>query len=529
VINPKPRPCDELAIRSVRVALDCSESQKFWVLVATVLASSIAYIDESVVNIALPVIETDLSAPVAVIQWLINAYTICFAALLLIGGTAGDRFGRRRVFVVGTSIFAASSVWCGFAPSITQLIQARALQGFGAALLVPCALALIGATFDETERGKAIGTWAACSSIAAAIGPLLGGLIVDHFTWRWIFLINPFLAIPTIWVALRRVPESRNPRLPAGLDWRGALLGIAGLGSLVFGLIAAPNLGWTDSTVITSLAAGVLVLVIFVREEAHSRSPMMPLDLFRSRSFNGVNLLTLLLYGALAGAFLFLPFDLIQVRGYSATLAGAVFLPFTIIMGALSRWSGGLLDRYGARLPLVIGPAITAVGFGLLALPATEASYWMSFLAPIVLLGIGMAVTVAPLTTLVINAVPASQTGVASGINNAVAALANVLAVAILGAVALGVFNYGLDHRLANLAVSSEVNLAVQGVRGKFVTELPPAIVEGDDRTVAQSIIKDSLGDSIRLVMLLAAVLALAGAASAAVALPPANATGKSR
>src|SRR5882672_1477958 len=246
MINPRARPCDQGAIRSVRDTSTCLEQQKRWVLVVTILASTMAYVDESVVNVALPVIEKDLGASVATIQWLVNAYTLSLAALLLIGGAAGDRFGRRLVFVVGTGTFAAASVWCGLSASVTQLIAARAVQGAGAALLIPCSLAIIGASFSEAERGKAIGTWAAFSAISAAIGPLLGGFIIDHATWRWIFLINPLIALPTIWIALRHVPESRDPEAPSGLDWRGALLVLAGLGSLVFGLMASPERGIRD-------------------------------------------------------------------------------------------------------------------------------------------------------------------------------------------------------------------------------------------------------------------------------------------
>ncbi|HYM33203.1 MAG TPA: MFS transporter [Candidatus Cybelea sp.] len=528
--NLKPGPCDEAAIRSVRAAAECSSREKFWVLVVTVLASSIAYIDESVVNIALPAIETDLRAPVAVIQWLVNAYTVCFAALLLIGGTAGDRFGRRRVFVLGMGVFAASSLWCGLAPSIGQLIAARAVQGFGSALLVPCALALIGASFGENERGKAIGTWAACSAIAAAVGPVLGGLIVDHTTWRWIFLINPFLAVPTIFIAVRHVSESRDPKAPATLDWPGAILAFAGLGSAIFGLIAAPSYGWEDARVAGPLVFGVLILAAFAWQEARSRSPMMPLDLFKSLGFSGINLLTLLLYAALAGAFLFLPFDLIQVHGYSAALAGTAFLPFTVIMGALSRWSGGLLDRFGARLPLIAGPAIAALGFGLLALPAADASYWIAFFVPIVALGFGMAVTVAPLTTFVINVVPEARIGIASGVNNAAAALANVLAVAVLGAVALGAFDRGLDRRLAGARISPQVREVVESARSKFVVEVRSDLASETERAAAKAVIKDSLAGSIRLVMSLAAGLALAGSASAALLIrSPGVASGSSK
>jgi EmrB/QacA subfamily drug resistance transporter len=498
----------------------CVAGRRTWILVATILGSTMAFIDESVVNVALPAIEADLKTSVVVIQWLINAYTLCLAALLLVGGAFGDQLGRRRIFVIGICIFAASSVWCGFAQSTAQLILARAVQGIGAALLIPCSLAIIGASFDEAERGKAIGTWAGFSAIAAAIGPLLGGWIVDHGTWRWIFLINPFLALPTIWIALRHVPESRDPEANPGLDWAGALLVFAGLGSLVFGLIASSDLGWRDTRVIASIVVGALLLAAFVAAEAHSLAPMMPLDLFRSRAFSAVNLLTLLLYAALGGAFFFLPFDLIQVHGYSATLAGAVFLPFTIITGALSRWSGGLLDRFGARLPLIVGPSIAALGFVLLALPGTGGSYWTTFFLPIVTLGLGMAVSVAPLTTTVINAVPTHRAGVASGINNTVAAVASLLAVAIFGAVALNVFNRELDRRLAMQPVSVEVQRAVEDVRGKFVIEPALAAVRGDDRRIAESVIRESLADSIRLVMLLAAALAFAGAICSAVAIP---------
>jgi EmrB/QacA subfamily drug resistance transporter len=529
MINPKARPCDEAAIRSVRpvplLPPQAGEgwgggSQKFWILAATILGSTMAFVDESVVNVALPAIEADLKVPVAVIQWLVNAYTLCVAALMLIGGAAGDRWGRRLVFVIGTAVFAIGSVWCGLSPTVAQLIAARALQGIGAALLIPSSLAIIGASIDPAERGRAIGTWAGFSAIAAAIGPLLGGWIVDHVSWRWIFLINPLIALPTVWAALAHVPESRDQEAAAGLDWLGALMAIAGLGSLVFGLIASSELGWRDGTVLGAVAAGLLLLAGFVWVEARSRAPMMPLDVFASRTFSGVNLLTLLLYAALGGAFFFLPFDLIQVHLYSATLAGAAFLPFTLMMGALSRWSGGLLDRFGARLPLIIGPAITALGSALLAWPGTGGSYATTFFLPMAILGLGMAVAVAPLTTAVINAVPTHRAGVASGVNNAAAAVASLLAVAIFGAVALQVYDRELDRHLAAQTVSAEVKQAVEGARGKFVAEPALARLQGEDRQIADTIVRAALAHSIALVMWLAAALALLGALCAAIAIP---------
>jgi EmrB/QacA subfamily drug resistance transporter len=496
----------------VRPDPDCVARQKFWILAATILGSSMAFVDESVVNVALPAIEADLKAPLEVIQWLVNAYTLCVAALMLIGGAAGDRLGRRRMFVIGAGVFALGSAWCGLSPSVAQLIAARALQGIWAAFLIPSSLAIIGASIAAAERGRAIGTWAGFSAIAGAIGPLLGGWIVDHVGWRWIFLINPLIAAATIWVTLRHVPESRDQEADARLDWPGALLAITGLGSLVFGLIASSGLGWRNAGVLGAMAAGLVLLAAFVLVEARSRAPMMPLDVFAARTFSAVNLLTLLLYGALGGAFFFLPFDLIQVHRYSATAAGAAFLPFTLTMGALSRWSGGLLDRFGARWPLIVGPAIAATGFALLGLPGTDGSYATTFLLPMTVLGLGMVVSVAPLTTAVLAAVPPHRTGVASGVNNAAAALANLLAVAIFGAIALGVHDRALERHLAEQTVSSPVAAAVQASRGKFVAESALARLQGEDHEVADAIVRASLADSIAIVMWLAAALALTGA-----------------
>lgn len=515
MIKGRAAPCDEAVIRSVAAAAACSEAAKRWVLAGTILASTIAYIDESVVNIALPAIERDLASSAAVIQWLVNAYTLCLAALLLIGGAVADRFGRQKMFIIGVSIFAAASLFCGLSPDVALLILARAVQGFGAALLIPCSLALIGASFDEDERGRAIGTWAGFSAIAGAIGPILGGWIVDDFSWRWIFLINPVLALPAIWIAAEHIPESVDPLARGRLDWGGGMLALAGLASISFGLIEAPDLGWTDAGVIASLVCGLALLGAFLWTERRNTAPMLPLDLFRSRTFSAINLLTLLLYAALAAAFFFVPFALIQVHGYSSLLAGVAFLPFTIIMALLSRWSGGLVDRLGARLPLVIGPIVTAIGFGLLVLTVRGGAYW-AFLASLAVIGLGMAVSVAPLTTTVINAVPARQTGVASGINNAVASLANLLAVAIGGAVALGIYDQSLDRKLAQTSASVEVAHMVQAARGKFAT----VSANGPNQAgTAATIIRTSLAQSIEDIMLLAAALAL-GAAGCGLLLP---------
>ncbi|MBV8840078.1 MAG: MFS transporter [Alphaproteobacteria bacterium] len=516
----KARPCDEAAIRATGSA-GCPEIAKPWVLAVTILASTLSYIDESVVNVALPTIEGDLHASAAVVQWLVNAYMLSLTALVLVGGAAGDQFGRRKIFIAGTAIFAAASLWCGLAPDIAQLMVARIVQGAGAALLIPCSLAIIGATFDESERGRAIGTWAAFSAIAAAFGPVLGGFIVDHASWRWIFLINPFVALPTILIALRHVPESRDPQAPSGLDWGGAALALAGLGALVYGLIEAPERGLADLRVSAALLAGVLLLIGFLALERRSRAPMMPLALFRSRAFAGVNLLTLSLYAALGGAFFLLPFLLIQVHGFSATLAGAMFLPFTAIMAGLSRAAGSLVDRFGARLALVVGPTIAACGFAALALTPPESSY-LGLLPAMVVLGLGMVVTVAPLTTTVINAVPERQAGIASGINNAVASLASLLAIAILGAVALNVHDRAIERAIAAPALSAQARQAVAQARGKFAADIAlQGEDQGEDQKTAQAIVRQSLHAGIDLAFWLAAALALLAALTAAMTIPP--------
>jgi EmrB/QacA subfamily drug resistance transporter len=507
----RSQPCSEAAIRSTHGAVACARSQQRWVLTAAVLASTMAFVDESVVNVALPRIQTSLGTTLPAMQWVVNAYTLCMSALLLIGGAAGDQLGRRRIFLLGVAIFAAASLACGLAPTAAVLIVSRALQGVGAALLIPCSLAIIGAAFEEQERGAAIGIWSGASALAAGLGPLLGGWLVDHTSWRAIFLINPLLAAIALWIGLRHLPESRDPDAVPGIDWRGALLVFAGLGVLVYGLIEAAVLGWRNPWVYGSIIAGLLVLAAFVLAERVSRAPMMPLALFRSLRFSGINLVTLLLYGALGGAFFFLPFLLIQVHGYSATAAGAIFLPFSVILGVLSRWSGRIADRFGARWPLIIGPALVAVGFALLA-RATGDSRYSAVLWPMVVLAFGMVITVTPLTTTVVNAVPAHQTGIASGINNAVASVASLLMIAVLGTIALSAIGHSLDEQLASSSLSSETKAVVESARGGFVTPtMPPSIPEAERRS-ANAIVGSSFVTAIRLVMLIASAMALLSA-----------------
>jgi EmrB/QacA subfamily drug resistance transporter len=477
-----------------------------------------AFIDSSVVNVALPKMESELATTLPAMTWVINAYTLCMSALLLIGGAAADQMGRRRIFMVGITIFA-------LAPSVEMLIFARAIQGVGAALLIPCTLAIIGATFSEKERGAAIGVWSGASAIAAGGGPMLGGWLVDNLSWRAIFLINPVIAVATILIALRHVPESVNPDVKKGLDGIGAALAFFGLGLLVYGLIAASDRGWSSSIVLGSLALGPILLVSFVFAERRTPTPMMPLNVFKSLTFRGVNILTLLLYGALGGAMFFQPFLLIQVHGYSATEAGAAFLPFTIVLALLSKWGGGLVDRFGARLPLVVGPSVVAVGFLLLGLPGTGGSYWITFFPPMLVLGLGMSITVAPLTTTVLNSVAQHQTGVASGVNNSVAQVASLLLIAVLGTVGVASLDRSLDRHMASSEASAEVRkIADTARRGFVMPTMPPGTSEQTQRA-AHAIIADSFLDTIRHVMFIAAALSLASAGAAALTIRPSPAS----
>jgi EmrB/QacA subfamily drug resistance transporter len=454
------------------------------VLAATILGSSMASLDATAVNVALPLIERDLGASLTAMQWEINAYSLMLAALMLIGGSAGDRFGRRHVFMIGLATFTAASVCCGCATSAAALVLARAVQGVGGALLIPSNLAIIGATFGEKERGRAIGTWAAFAAITAALGPVLGGWLADAVSWRAIFFVNVPLALVTALITSRHMPETRDRSTGRSLDWRGTLLAVSALAAIAFGIIQSSALGWRHPTVLIALALGILLFAAFLRAQAKSKAPLVPLSLFRSARFSGVNLLTLLLYAALAGAFFLLPFDLIQARGYTAVEAGAAFLPCTVIIGALSRWSGSLIDRFGARGPLILGPLIASLGFALLARPGIGGSYWVDFFAPMAALGLGMAVTIAPLTTAVMNAVGEDRMGVASGINNAVSEVASLLAVALFGAVGLALFSSALDRETANLALSPAAAGILERARDTLTAVALPDTITAEDRRV---------------------------------------------
>lgn len=407
-----------------------------WVLATTILASSLAFIDGSVVNVGLPAIRASFEASAADLQWVINAYLLPLSALLLLGGAAGDRFGRRRLLAIGVAIFAAASLACALAPTLDLLLAGRALQGFGAALLLPNSLAILGASFEGEARGRAIGTWAAMGAVAGAVGPVLGGWLIDTVHWRAIFLLNLPLAAAAIVLAIAFVREPARDPQAAPLDWLGGGLATLALGALTWALtVGSGQEGWTP-TAIAAAVAGVLLSAAFLWVE-HRRGDraMAPLALFGSRGFIGLTLLTLLLYGALGGLLTLVPYVLMQAAGYSGTAAGAALLPFPLVLAVSSPLMGGLAGRIGSRVLLSVGPVVVAAGFLLTLRIGAEGSYWTTVLPAILVIAIGMAFAVAPLTTAVLASVDAKHTGSASGLNSAVARTGGLVATALLGVV----------------------------------------------------------------------------------------------
>ncbi len=470
-----------------------------------------AFIDGTVVNVAIPALQAAFKAGVPDVQWVVEAYSLVLTSLLLVGGSLGDRYGRRRMFLTGIALFSVASLGSALALNIQELIAARAFQGAGAALLVPESLAIIGASFDGQQRGRAIGTWAGFTAITTAIGPVIGGWLIEHFSWRGIFLINLPLALAVCLIALKHVPETRDTAENKPPDWPGAALITTGLGALVYGLIESSQVGFGRADVWTALIMAPIFLTAFFWFEGWTGNPMLPLALFRSRNFAVANLLTLLLYGALGGLFFFLPLNLIQVQGYTATETGAALLPFVLIMFVLSRWAGGLVKRYGSRIPLVIGPLVAAVGFALLAAAGDNAGYWKDFFPGIAVLGLGMTISVAPLTTTVMNAVGKDRMGIGSGVNNAAARAAGLLAIAIFGIIMLEVFARSLESRSnsANLPMSVKQALDHQEIKLAAIA-IPDGVSSSLRKTIRQAI-DEAFIRAFRTVMLLSSSLALAG------------------
>ncbi|TDW70704.1 MFS transporter [Kribbella pratensis] len=413
-----------------RIALGTARGR--WVLAATALGSGMAFLDGTVVNVALPAMGEDLNADVAGLQWIVNGYMLMLASLVLLSGSIGDRMGRRRTYVVGVIWFGIASVVCAIAPTLEVMIAGRVLQGIGGALLTPGSLAILQTSFQHSDRGKAVGAWSGLTSVAAAIGPFVGGTLVDSGYWQLIFLLNVPIALVTVLVTLRHVPESRDESAGGKLDLNGAILATLGLGALTYGLISAGDHGFGDPVVVASLAIGVLSFAGFIEVERRSSHPMLPLSIFANRRFTGANLVTVVVYGALGTATFLVVVYLQTGLHYSALWAGASLLPMTVLMFFLSGYAGGLSDRIGPRIPMTVGPLLMAGGFLLMLRIDNESSYFSTVLPAVVLLGLGLVSTVAPLTATVMSSVADHHAGIASGVNNAVARSAQLMAVAAI-------------------------------------------------------------------------------------------------
>jgi EmrB/QacA subfamily drug resistance transporter len=444
-----------------------------WVLIAAILGSTMPFIDSTAVNVSLPVLQRELHATTGQTQWVIEGYALFLSALILLGGALGDLYGRRKIFTYGVVLFAAASIACALAGSIEILIAARCVQGIGGALLTPGSLALISAAYSGEQRGRAIGLWSGFSALTSASGPIIGGWLTQEFSWRYVFIINIPVAILVLVVLQLGVPESRDESADRRIDVAGAALATLGLGLLVYGLIAM-NSGRITAEAVGTTIVGIAVLCAFVLFERRTPDPMVRCDLFASRDFSAANIYTFFLYTAIGGSLYFVPFVLINVHHYSPTQAGAALLPFIFIMVVASRWSGGLVARIGTRKPLVLGAIVAGFGFLAYALPGSDGSYWTTFFPAAIILGCGGALFVAPLTTTVMNSVPTEHSGVASGVNNAVARTAGLIGVAVLGLVVTTSASYVGGFRSAMIA-SALIAFAAGGVAAKGFSRFKPA------------------------------------------------------
>ena len=485
-----------------------------WTLIATILGSSIVFMDFSALNVVLPAIQQDLGLSGKSLFWIINAYSLFLSSLLLVGGSMGDIYGRKKIFIIGIILFSISSFLCGISPGKNLLIAARAFQGVGGALMAPGSLAIISAIIPQERRGKAFGTWSTFSALTTIIGPALGGLLAGAGLWRFIFFINIPFAIITILILVKKVPETRDESATKP-DIPGAVLATLGLSGITYGFLEASDKGFSNIIIQSALVIGFVALVLFIYAENKSRHPMMPLDLFRSVTFSGVNALTLFLYAALSAALFFFPLNLIQVQGYPEQIAGISLLPFAVIMAGLSRFSGVFSDKFGTKGPLVIGPFLSGLGLLILSLPELTRGpkdYWLTFFPGIAVLGIGMGFAVAPLTTTVMACVPKQNSGIASGINNAMARMASLLSIAVLGALILISFKNNLETRVDKLNIQQTAKQELISHAKDLADTQPPKDLTAENTNQVVSSIKTSFINSYRLIMHICVVLTWLGA-----------------
>lgn len=498
-----------------------AQSIERWTLVSTILASSMAFIDGSALNVVLSNLQRDLNASGAQLLWIVNAYLLMLAALILTGGALGDRFGRNRIFGLGIVIFAAGSFACGISPTIEIMLGARVIQGIGGGLMVPGSLSIITANFRQPRRrGRAIGLWSAFSTLTTVVGPAIGGVFASLGVWRLVFYINVPLAVVALF-ALFRVPETRDETATGRFDLVGTLFAVLALFGITYGAIGLGNRSGASGVNpldVVALVGGLVALALFIVVEKREAHPMLPLSIFRSRTFAGTNAMCIFLYGALYSTLFFLPLNLIQVQGYSPALAGLVSLPFSILLAALSPVMGGMTIRFGARLLLTVGPGIVALGFIVLAIPGITAgpiSYWWTYFPAIVLMGLGMGITVAPLTTTVMSSAPSQHAGVASGVNNAVTRSAQVLALAILGAVAIFSFTNTLQARSASLPLTEQQRATLVSNADKLGETPPPPGLDAKTTAQVKTTVQESFVSMFRLLALISALMVFVSAAIA--------------
>lgn len=482
-----------------------------WILLVAIVGSGMAFIDSTAMNVVVPVLQQELNATIPQVQWVMEAYALFMSSLMLLGGALGDRFGRKRIFALGVVVFTVASMWCGLSPSTSQLIIARAFQGVGGALLVPGSLAIITVSFSEEHRGRAIGTWSAFTAVTTALGPILGGWLAQNISWRLVFFINLPLALIVLGVLFWRIPESKRLNGNGGLDIWGSLFATLALGCIVFGLVDSGNIGFGHPKVIIPLVAGGIFFISFIMYEWRATSPMMPLSLFRSRTFSGANLISFLYWAAWSSAIFFIPFNLIQLQGYSAAGVGVAFVPLVIALVLFSRWAGGTVAKYGAKPAIMAGTILASIGFYLFTLPDIGGSYWTTIFPAITVLGIGMAIVISPLTMAVMSSVGLEESGVASGVNNTVGRIAGLLAIAVMGVFALSTFNRNLDRDLDQLELTRETRQYIDSQRIKFLLIDIPDNVEQKTRKIIRSSIDTSFLASYRLMMMISAGLVLLG------------------
>ncbi len=503
-------PCTEVG--ATPSTTPCAQSDRKWILIAIILGSALAFMDGSVVNVALPILQSTFHATSSAIQWVVQGYALFGAALLLLGGAIGDRYGRRRAFIWGVGLFALASIACAASYSLSQLVAARAIQGVGAALLIPQGLSILSAAFPEPERGRAIGTWSAWTTVFAAIGPVVGGWLMQAWSWRLIFLLNLPLVL-VILILVPRIPESRamgeGPARP--LDLLGAALATLSFAAIIFALSFAPQLGWRNRMVAFPLLCGLVLFLFFLRSQANRPNAMMPLSLFRIPRFLAPNVLTFLLYGALGGTLYVIPFYLIQIRHYPPPAAGAVFLPLILIMFLSSARVGAMIPRVGERLLLCLGSALAGLGFAAFAWLDGKPGYALSVLPPVVLLGCGMTLCVAPLTNAVMSSVPPTQTGIASAVNNALSRLAGLLAVSLLSLVLAHGFVSSLSGQLAHSTFPSEVRGRMLANQARLHDIPIPPTLTPPQRLEAAHFLDQAFLAGFHSVMLVCALSAWAG------------------